>query len=219
VIVAGVIALIVLAGGGVAGLVYVNRQKSNTPSAANSAGAPSAPTTGTKAVKYKVAVLPDDLCTVVQLGHLATAFETENSAPSHQRNVTAGTGTASCSIVRLHGAAARSMSLVSTALVFTDTAIAIAQQKQAVDDANANKDKITTVTGVGDEAIIAPFKLNSSADTTVAYTEHARDGNLWWTVTITETNLDRGAWTDADRQQVIDDLAASVRATHKKLIS
>ncbi len=134
--------------------------------------------------------------------------------------MTAGTGVDSCTISRQHGASVSFLSMIFTAIVYTDTNIAISQQKSAADDASANHYTTIPITGAGDEAFIAPYSVTSSnKDTNASYIAQVRDGNLRWTVTLSEIRSDGGKWTDNDRQQMLDDLAATVKATHKKLIS
>jgi len=222
VILVGVLALLLLGGGGVVALTYFNRP--DKPGAAGSDGPSNHPSTnatgsGAKAVKYHNDVLPENLCTVVDLGHLATAFEKEASAPNHQFTVTAGTGVDSCTISRQHAAAVSFLSMIFTAVVYTDTNIATSQQKSAADDAAANHYTTIPLTGVGDEAFLVPYSVTSSnKDTDASYQAQVRDGNLRWTVTLSEIRSNE-KWSDAERQQMLDDLAATVKATHKKLIS
>jgi molecular chaperone DnaK len=218
IILAGVITLIVLGGGGAFALTYFNR--SDQPNAAGSTPPSNNPTgTGAKPLKYHNELLPDNLCTVVDLGHLSTSFEKEATAPNHQFNVTAGTGVDSCTISRQHAAAVSFLTILYNVILFTDTNIAISQQKSAADDAAANHYTTIPLTGLGDEAFIAPYTVSSSSqDTTASYIAQVRDGNLRWTVNLSEVRSNE-KWSDAERQQMIDDLAATVKATHKKLIS
>jgi Hsp70 protein len=219
IILAGVIALVVLGGGGIFALTYFNRP--SKPNAASSTGPSNNPTgSAAKALKYHNDVLPENLCPVVVLGHLETAFEKESTAPNHQFTVTAGTGVDSCTISRQHAAAVSNLTIIFTAIVYTDTNIAISQQKSAGDDAAANHYTTIPITGVGDEGFIAPYTVTSaSKDTNASYIAQVRDGNLRWTVTLIEVRSDGVKWTDDDRQLMLDDLAATMKATHKKLIS
>jgi hypothetical protein len=218
IILAGVIALLVLGGGGVFALSYFG--KPDKPNAAGSTPPSNNPTgTGAKPLKYHNELLPENLCTVVDLGHLSTSFEKEASAPNHQFNVTAGTGVDSCTISRQHAAAVSFLTILYNVIIFTDTNIAIGQQKSAADDAAANHYTTIPLTGLGDEAFIAPYTVSSSSqDTTASYIAQVRDGNLRWTVTLSEVRSNE-KWSNAERQQMIDDLATTMKATHKKLIS
>jgi hypothetical protein len=216
IILAGVIALLVLGGGGVFALTYFNKGKS--PLADPSAGASKAASNG-PSKKYTNAILPENICPTVEIGHLATTYEKEAGAPTHSRVISGGTGQAFCTITRQHGIAA-TMSLIFDAIVYTDINIAISQQKQAHDDAADNHYTITPLSGVGDEAIITPGNVNAATkDTNASYWAQVRDGNLRWFVQLNVGLIGSGATlTDADRQQMIDDLGATVKATHKKLI-
>jgi len=219
IILAAVIALIVLGGGGIFAVSYFGKPDNpnvvgSTPPSNNDASGAAA-----KPLKYHNDLLPENLCTVVDLGHLATSFEKEASAPNHQFSVTAGTGVASCTVNRQHGVAASFLTVLYNAIMFTDTNIAISNYKSARDDTVANRFTPTPLSGLGDEAYLAPYPLSSvNQDTTGSYAVQVRDGNLRWTVTMTESRPNE-KWSDADRQQMMDDLAATVKATHKKLIS
>jgi hypothetical protein len=218
IILAGVIAVLVLAGGGVFALNTFG--KPDNPSHASSTGPNNTPTdAGAKALKYHNEMLPEDLCTVVDLGHLAAAFEKEAQAPNHSFSVTAGTGVASCTVSRQHAAAVSFLTILYNAIIFTDTNIATSNYKSARNDTTANRYTPTPLSGIGDEAYLAPYPMSSvNQDTSASYAVQVRDGNLRWTVTMTETRTNE-KWSDADRQQMMDDLAATVQATHKKLIS
>jgi hypothetical protein len=229
VVVAAIVAAVVLLGGaGVTGLVLLNNNK-NTPSGSGPGGNNTTGTGGqtgggtgqddngggTGAAKYPMTALPENLCAKVDLGKLATSYETESQKPTFTRAVNPFISNATCGISRGHGQYdILTMNLM--ALVYADTGQARTAYTQAHDTAKGADPDLAALTGVGEEAH-ASQTITTSSNQVASYTVEARDGNLRLTLYGTGTRIDTSGWSDQERRQFITDLGDVVKATIAKL--
>jgi hypothetical protein len=220
-LVAGVAALLLVIVAGATVAVFVTRSKgASTTGGGTGTGttAGPAPATQVSPGKYKVTMLPENLCDKVDMGRFATSYDKDATAPSHQRNLSTVVGTATCSLSRQHGTVDSIASLVYTAFVYTDTNLAKQAQQQVRDNAKLNDPALVAVTGVGDEAFVNKMPQNSSTDgKTAQYAMEVRDGNLRWTVYAIVSRITGAAWTKQELTQIVADLEASVKASNTKL--
>jgi actin-like ATPase involved in cell morphogenesis len=219
-VVGAVVAVLVVAGAGTAAALWLsNGSKSDsTGGAGASSSAGQTPTSGTSPGKYKITLLPENLCDKVDPGPFATRFEKDLNAPSHQRNLSTIVGWDNCALSRQHGAEEVVGSFTFTAFVYTDTKFAVSAQQQVHDSAKLNDPALVVVHGIGDEAFVNRMPSNSATDATTAqYAMEVRDGNLRWTAYAIEARTNGVAWTTQERTQIVTDLEAAVKATHAKL--
>jgi hypothetical protein len=229
VVVAAIVAAVVLLGGaGVTGLVLLNNNKSpggNGPSGNNNGGAGTGGQTGggsgqnnngggTGSAKYPMTVLPEDLCTKVDLGKLATSYEKETQKPSSTRAVNSFVSNATCSIARQHGYDTLSVQLF--VLVYADTEQAKTAYTQAHNTAKGADPDLVVLPGVGEEAH-ASQTITTSANQVATYTIEARDGNLRMTLYGTGTRINTAGWSDQERRQFITDLGEVAKSSIGKL--
>jgi Hsp70 protein len=216
-VVAGVLAALALVvAATTAALVWSGRVKPG-PASGGTAGAGAGPTASTPG-RYAVSLLPENLCDKVEVGRLGSTFESEAAPSQHSRNLTTVVGTATCTVLRQHGTAIASASITFTAFIYADTNLAVAAQKQNLDNAKLNDPKLGVVTGLGDEAFVNRMPSGTSAKD-AHYALEARDGNLRWTVYLIATRVTGSAWTDQERSQLVSDLEAAAKATQAKLAS
>ena len=220
------VAVVLLAGAGVTGLVLLKGNDDGN----RGGGGTGQPTSGTAqtggqatgqpngksaAAKYQMAVLPENVCTKLDLGKIGSAYEKDATAPSYTRTMNTYASVATCSLARQHG----TFDLLSaslTAFVYADNNQAAASQKQVLDSAKLNDPNLTTLTGIGDEAFVGRTFTQSGANTTLMYTVEVRDGNLRLTLLGTVTRANGPEWSDQDRRQFINDLGAAAKATLAK---
>jgi len=166
------------------------------------------------------ATFPNDfnMCQKVDLGHFATSFEKETSAPLPFSQLANNISTASCSFVRQHRSAAN-VNLTITASIYPDTSIATSQQKNARVNAQQVDPTFTTVANVGDEAILYRNKATqpNAPGQQAYYTESIRDGNLILTGTLIAGRTDSVDWTTSERNQITDDLQLVAKNALNKL--
>jgi hypothetical protein len=175
------------------------------------------PTGGSTKAKYAVTVQPENLCSKIDIGPLAAAYNKETVAPVYSRNLNTYLGTATCGLSRGDGQYA-TLSLTILAFVYSDTTQAVNAQKQVLDSAKLNDPKVVTLTGVGEEAFATRVALPSNTpDLVAAYTVEARDGNLRWTVTGTATHGDASSWSDKQRTELTNNLATVVKNSNARL--
>jgi hypothetical protein len=224
VVVAAIVAALVLLGGaGVTGLVLLNNNNKNTPSGNNTTtgtggqtgGGPGQNNGGVGAAKYPMTVLPENLCSKVDLGKLATSYEKEYQKPSFTRTVNSFVSNATCALTRQHGGY-DTLSVQVFALVYADTSQARTAYTQAHDTAKGADPNLAGLTGVGEEAH-ASQTITTSSNQVASYTIEARDGNLRLTLYGTGTRIDTSGWSDQERRQFITDLGEVVKASIGKL--
>ncbi|GIJ55565.1 hypothetical protein Vau01_030810 [Virgisporangium aurantiacum] len=210
------VVLVVLASG-VAGVVYVVNKDDGKPGAN-----PTTPTGGTGqptpasggSARYDATKLPENLCLSVDLGRLATQFDTQATAPTVNRQLSTIVSTMTCTISRQKGTAAV-MSLLMIVTVYTDPKLAVDQQKLGLDNAKLNDPGTKTLDGIGDEAY-ATRTGGVQAATTVALTLEMRAANMRWSAYLTASKISSAGWTDQERAQFVTDLGAAVKASHAK---
>jgi hypothetical protein len=171
---------------------------------------------GPTAAKYQMSVLPENLCSKVDIGKFASSYEKELSAPYSVRNVNSFVSTAICSISRQRGN--DTLSLTLTMYVYADTNQAVTAQRQALDTAKVTDPNTIVLTGIGEEAHVAQTGNQSSSTVeSVTYTVEARDGNLRMSLLGISTRIQGRSWTDQDRRQFANDLGDVVKTTIAKL--
>jgi hypothetical protein len=153
----------------------------------------------------------------VGLGHFATSFDQEVSAPLPFNQLANNISTASCTFVRQRGGA--TLNLTITGSIYGDTNVAISQQKTARVNAQQLDPNFKTVANVGDEGILYKNRAtNPSAPGKEAYyTESVRDGNLIMTGTVIANRTDSADWTSTERNQITDDLQSVAKSALTKL--
>jgi hypothetical protein len=205
----------------VAGVVGVVLALNNgdDPVGANSADptAGSGQTTPARAggsAKYDATKLPANLCENVELGRLATQFDSQASEPTANRTLNNTVSIITCTVSRLKGTA-QTMSLLFTVTVYRDPKLAGDQQKQGLDNAKLNDPNTKTLDGIGDEAYVTRTTGNENPST-VAMTLEMRAANLRWSVYLTAYKISGAGWNDQERAQFVTDLGAAVKASHTK---
>jgi hypothetical protein len=218
-LVAAIAAAVVLLGGtATAGIVLLNGNDggkgggTGQPTAGASQGQPNG-TSGPG--KYQMTVLPENLCTKVDLGRLGTTYTKETTAPFSSRNVSSFVSNAACTVSRTRETY-DALSVVVSAFVFADPNQAVSTQKQALDTAKGADPDTIVLTGLGEEAFAARTMTQSTAGV-MTYTVEARDGNLRLTLYGTATKINGPAPTDQDRRQFATDLADVARSVVAKL--
>jgi hypothetical protein len=221
VVAAVAVAVLLLAGAGVTGLVLLNQKnasdgKGNNPGTGQTDAATNGQNNGGPAsAKYAMSVLPENLCSKVALGKLATSYEKEVVAPSSSRIVNSFASNASCTMTRQRGTY-DSLSVVLTVLVYADTGQAVTAQKQAHDTAKGADPDTIELPGIGNEAFAART-ITQSTTQVLTLTVEARDGNMRLTLYGTATRIQGPGWGDQDRRQFATDLAEVVKSTVAKL--
>jgi len=226
---AGAVAVAAVLGLGTAGYLLTTRAGAGpSGTAATTSGAPgtgggparSGTAAGSTApAKYTATKLPRNLCPTVDLAGLARTFPTQSSAPVNQSNLSTAVSSFSCILGRQRGSgtALVTAGIVVTALVFTDTNLAVTTLTSYHDNAALNDPGLSAVSGLGNEAFVFRQPVDSSSAATNANSWlYARDGNLLWQIQVNANSSGR-AWTEVERTQLRDDLVAAARATQAKL--
>jgi hypothetical protein len=217
-VVAAIVAAVVLLGGAAtAGIVLLNRNDGDkggggTGQQTSNTGQQNG---GTAGAKYAMTVLPENLCTKVDLGKLGTTYNKDTTAPFSSRNVTQFTSYSVCTVSRTRDTY-DALSVVVSAFVFADTGLAVSTQKQALDTARSADPKTIVLTEIGEEAFAAQT-LTQSTPGVMYYTVEARDGNLRLTLTGTATKINGPAPTDQEKRQFATDLAGIGKSVIAKL--
>jgi hypothetical protein len=192
-----------------------NRPSPNAGSGPAQTGGPGG---GSGAAKYKQTALPENLCATVDLGRLATTYDDETATPVHQRTLGTTVSSGFCTIQRQRTSPNIVMSISITAFIYADPTQAVTAQKQVLDSAKLNDPNVVTLSGIGDEAFANRVTQASSAsDLLASYAVEARDGNLKWTVYGTAAKVSGSGWTDRERSELVNDLAAMVKNSIAKM--
>jgi hypothetical protein len=225
-LVVGAVALVVVLVAAVGGLLLFSHEtnKGKGGTTASGSSGPLGHTAKADPGKYPITRVPEDLCAIVQVGHLGTTFATPyaDGPPAGTRNLNTFVGTGTCTVQRQQGSGAAIKAVATltlTMMIFSDVASAASTQKTLADSARLNDPGTVAVTGVGDEAVVSKTAsgVNKPDGTQIASTEEVRASNLRWTVSLIETRIDpAGPWSDADRKQLVADLEEAVRATHAR---
>jgi len=235
-VVAGAVAAVLLVvGGSVAIYTIANKkssptgQGSNRPSVpAGSAGAQgngatngttNGPTT-TATAKYDLKKIPENVCSTIDFSAFASLFETASGQPSSSRNLSTFLGYGGCTTSRGHsnGDTPISVATISfTVYVFPDPSTAVSGQDRALSDAKLNTNAIVNLTDVGETGFIYPYKSNTAQPgSDASYMLEARDGNLRVTAGAFISRIDDKSWSDAERRDIQQRLAAIAKASLAK---
>jgi hypothetical protein len=205
-----VVAVFLLAGASVAGIMLFNgdddgkRGVTGQPTASASqsgAGVSTVASSRTPAPgKYAAAALPEKLCAKVSLRRLSGIYTSYANTPEDTRSGDASARNATCTMF-LSNPANDTLDLSLTAVLYTDTAEAAAAQQMVFNSAKGTDPNLITLTGTGEEAFAARTRSTSVTEGSYTYVAEARDGNLRLSVIGTVVKANRQAPGDAQIRQ------------------